>query len=103
MKFVCPIILLSLLAVVSSSDDENCVWKYKCCVFKETNGEVTCEEMCEAEIICKTPEATKLEVSSEAEEFDPYAPIELKAKACREGYQYRIGRCRKIMKQRKQD
>lgn len=102
MKLIYAIILLSFSAVLSS-DDENCVWNYKCCVFKDTNGQVTCEKMCEAQVICKTPESVNLEENSDAEEFDPYAPLEIKAKACREGFQYIIGRCRRIMKHKKKD
>lgn len=94
MKLVCAkILLLSLFSAVLCLNDENCVWNYKCCIFKETNGKVTCDKMCEPEIICKT---------SDVEEIDPYAPIEIKANACREGYQHRFGRCRRVMKQKKQ-
>lgn len=92
-----------LAAAVLCSSDENCVWNYKCCLFKDTNGEVTCEKLCEAEIICKAVEENTLKTFSEVEETDPYAPLEIKSKACREGYQYRVGRCRRVMKQKKQD
>lgn len=104
MKHMCAIIfLLSLFGVVLCTNDENCVWNYKCCVFKDFNGDVTCEKMCEPEIQCKPSETTTEEISSDAEEIDPYAPLEIKANACREGFQFRFGKCRKVLKQRIQD
>jgi hypothetical protein len=97
MNFVCAIVflLLSLISTSLCSTDENCVWNYKCCIFKETNGQVVCDKMCEPEITCKE------EPSSHEEEIDPYAPLEIKSNVCREGYQHRFGRCRRVMMRKK--
>lgn len=97
MKFIRTIILLMTFGVSLCTEDESCVWNYKCCVFKEVNGQVSCEKMCEPVISCSKEKITK-----DAEEIDPLAPIELKAHACREGYQYQYGKCRKRIKQRRQ-
>lgn len=94
------LLLLSLTCAVLCSNDD-CVWNYKCCVFKEVQGQVTCEKMCEAEVLCN--KANKVGDSLDSEELDPNAPLEIKANVCRSGYQFTFGRCRKVFKQRKND
>ena len=99
MKFIRTIILLSIFGVALCSKDENCVWNYKCCVFRQVNGQVSCEKMCEPVILCQP---SKEKITMDAEEIDPLAPIEIKAHACREGHQFQFGKCRKKIKQRRQ-
>lgn len=96
MKLLCTMfIMLSIFNAVScTDDDDDCVWNYKCCVFKETKAGVTCEKMCEPEIVC---EPLKTD-NDEAEVFDPYAPLEIKSSVCREGFQFKFGKCRKVLK-----
>lgn len=89
-------IILAILTVVSvacCSTDESCVWNYRCCAFKETNGEVSCVKMCEPEITCSTAK----ESEDNDIENDPDAPSALRAVACRAGFQFYNGRCRRVL------
>lgn len=84
-------IVLIAVKTVSCSIDENCVWTYKCCEFKETDGEVKCEKMCEPEIQCKVlnnDEMEKLEVENNA-------PSSIRV-GCSRGFQYYDDKCRRV-------
>lgn len=94
-KFV---LLFLILAGVSCTSDENCVWKYKCCEFKETNGEVSCVKMCEPEINCQGSNNEEVEMFDEnaAEGEYPGAPLSIRSRGCKRGFQYYDGRCRRV-------
>lgn len=86
-------LLVLVLATGGLSNDEDCVWNYKCCTFKEDNGKITCDRMCEPEISCDGRNQTDVEVfKDEVEELAPYT---LKAK-CRNGFYYFNGKCRRV-------
>jgi hypothetical protein len=99
--FWVSIFLLSMLnaALSTETDDENCYWNYKCCVFKDTKGVISCAKMCEPEIICDVEADSN---SNDAEEVDPDGPLEIRSNPCREGFQFRYGKCRKVLRHRKQ-
>lgn len=54
-------LFLSTLNRASCSEDENCLWAYKCCEFKEMNSGMTCSRLCEAEVNCRAQLEEKLE------------------------------------------
>lgn len=89
------LVILSVITFVHCSTDESCVWNYRCCAFKETNGEVICAKMCEPEIKCSiVNESEDIDI-----ENDPDAPSALRgAVACRIGYQFHNGKCRRVFR-----
>lgn len=77
--------------------DDNCVWNYKCCAFKEVNGKVSCTKMCEPEISCGEATASDVEIFNEREEPEiQLAAFMTKATPCIRGFQYRNGKCRRV-------
>lgn len=94
------LMLLSAVNFIMCNNDENCVWNYKCCSFKEFNGEVTCEKMCEAEINCDVKNQNDADLlSDDVEVFNgvvPFAPSSLKTMPCRQGFKYYNHKCRRV-------
>lgn len=86
------------------SDDENCIWSYKCCEFKRdpNDGSVRCEKMCDPEIKCETTTLDEVENfnTSTAELSQAFIlgrrrmPIPM----CRKGYKFVNGSCRRVFK-----
>ena len=87
-----------ILAGVSCSNDENCVWSYKCCEFKEKNGKVSCVKMCEPEINCQGPEedSNGNEVEVFEENTEQNSPYSIRG-ACTRGFNFYNGRCRRVL------
>lgn len=99
MKRLIMFITLALIFVVSSADNGNCIWKYKCCSYQETNGKRTCARMCEPEIDCGASEASKdyeAETFKETEGGPDAAEYFLRGRTCRRGYKIHDGRCRRV-------
>jgi hypothetical protein len=78
--------------------DSNCYWDYRCCSFREVEGELACVRMCAPRIKCDKP--TKPSVKSEEydETYDDNAPSEIRlpSRYCRKGFQFKYGKCRKV-------
>lgn len=88
--------LMSILVLTLCSDDENCVWKYRCCSFGEIDGEVKCLKMCEPEITCEEINQSDVEsFKPDNGNDDQLAPLSLSG-LCRGGHQFINGRCRRI-------
>lgn len=98
-----------MMITLSTCQDKNCKWTYRCCKFKEVNGETTCEEMCEALINCDIT-TTQSYDSNEIETFNQISTDEKSEKffyafrkrrpvpACENGFKYTNGQCRRILK-----
>lgn len=87
-----------VVSVLCSQLEGDCYWDYKCCSFKEVDGETVCVRMCAPKWKCNgSPE-----LADKNEEFgdhiDENAPSNLRLKAypCRRGFQHLNGRCRKV-------
>lgn len=50
------LVLVCVVSLETKIDENGCVWSYKCCEFKEINGNVTCFRLCEPEINCEPTE-----------------------------------------------
>lgn len=72
------------------------MWSYKCCDLKELNGEKSCARMCEPEIKCQGQDDNDVEVFEENTEQN--AQISLRG-ACRSGFKFYNGRCRRVLGQ----
>lgn len=99
MKNINAVVLLiftTFVCVSGSTDDNNCVWSYKCCAFKEINGEVNCVQMCEPEINCQEvkDEVGEVEVFEENTEANSRFSIRT---ACKRGFLFNNGRCRRVL------
>lgn len=100
-KFSVIFLLLVCFNCGCKSDIENnCTWTYKCCEFKQVDGIVKCERMCEALINCENQNNDQVEVFDELKDgksgdffFTGRLPI-----PCRTGFKYVNGRCRMIHK-----
>lgn len=94
------LMLLSALTFITCSNDEDCVWNYKCCSFKEVNGEVTCEKMCEPEINCDVKNQSDVDdLNNDVEVFNgdiPFMPASLKTMRCRQGFTFYNHKCRRV-------
>lgn len=97
MRHICAelLLMLSLLCVAVSSS-ENCVWTYKCCLFKEINGETKCIQICEPEVNCTTPDPSDSEVETFTDSDVGDASLSPLISGCRRGYKYYSGRCRRV-------
>jgi hypothetical protein len=78
--------------------DYNCYWDYKCCSYREVDGEVVCVEMCAPRFKCDKPTQKDVQDEEFAETFDENAPsdIRLPSRYCRKGFQFKYGKCRKV-------
>jgi hypothetical protein len=89
----------------TKTDENGCVWNYKCCVFTDVEGEVSCARMCEAEISCptKSPEPedqSREEVVGEAAVIQPaFATFSIKPDhICLSGFRLDSnGVCRRLL------
>lgn len=86
----------------SNIDNENCVWTYRCCEFKEINNVTKCLKMCEPLINCNQTSTTLN--SNEIENFNTTSPSDeqpqpffFRRRTCRKGFKYVNGQCRKLL------
>lgn len=86
------LLILSAFWGISCSEDD-CVWKYKCCAFKEIDGQVQCVKMCEPQVTCQTSDV--VEIFEEKIDDNRLADYSIRG-VCRTGYQFHNGRCRRI-------
>lgn len=100
--------ILIFLAHVILASENNCVWTYRCCEFKEIDGVVKCERMCEAVIKCETTTKFDNEIESfnetstdDDEQSQAYLYSfrrQMPVPMCRSGYKYVNGQCRRVLK-----
>lgn len=95
----------TLLIALCVSENENCKWTYRCCKFKEINGVLECEEMCNAVINCESKiSSTSSEVESfndtlseKSEKFLYSFRRRMPVPMCRSGFKHMNGQCRRVL------
>lgn len=97
--------ILILIIQPIRNNEENCVWSYRCCEFKEINNVIKCEKMCEAVINCETTSTNPNEVETFNETTDEQSQAflysfrrQMPVPMCRNGFRYVNGQCRRILK-----
>lgn len=88
--------LFFIIIVQCNRRNENCVWNYRCCEFKEINNVVKCEKMCEAIINCNQTYSNEIENFNKSSPIDETSQYSFRRRMCRSGFKYVNGQCRKV-------
>jgi hypothetical protein len=106
MKSVIQFILISTIIINVKStekDTKDCIWNYKCCKYQETEGVISCKELCDPVINCDLVEV--IENHSDTEDKQDYSIrpagfiFRPQTRQCRPGYRIDSrGSCRRILK-----
>jgi len=93
-RLISGLLLILLSALIAAANHQDCVWTYRCCEFKESDGQTACAKMCEAEINC---DRSTIEAPEDLDNAESAPPLSIKFWTCKQGHRFFNGKCRKVL------